>query len=61
LILNWFVAKGELSSGPVEGLNNKAKLAIRKAYGFRTLNCLQVALYHQLVALKEPPVTHRFC
>jgi len=61
LILNWFVAKGELSSGPVEGLNNKAKLAIRKAYGFRTLNCLQVALYHQLGALKEPPVTHRFC
>jgi len=28
LILNWFRAGGELSSGPVEGLNNKAKLAI---------------------------------
>jgi transposase len=44
LILNWFHAKGELSSGPVEGLNNKAKLAIKKAYGFRTAkllaNCL---------------------
>ena len=61
LILNWFHAKGELSSGPVEGLNNKAKLAIKKAYGFRTLNCLQIALYHQLGKLKEPPVTHRFC
>ena len=23
LLLNWFRAKGELSSGPVEGLNNK--------------------------------------
>src|SRR5208283_2206948 len=34
LILNWFRANGELSSGPVEGLNNKAKLAIKKAYGF---------------------------
>ncbi|PIQ43042.1 MAG: ISL3 family transposase [Gammaproteobacteria bacterium CG11_big_fil_rev_8_21_14_0_20_46_22] len=61
LILNWFKAKGELSSGPVEGLNNKAKLTIRKAYGFKTLNCLQIALYHQLGKLKEPPSTHRFC
>ena len=61
LILNWFKAKGSLSSGPVEGLNNKAKLAMRKAYGFRTLNCLEIALYHQLGKLKEPPVTHRFC
>lgn len=61
LILNWFKANGELSSAPVEGLNNKAKLAIKKAYGFKTLNCLQIALYHQLGKLKEPPVTHRFC
>jgi transposase len=61
LILNWFRAKGELSSGPVEGLNNKAKLAIRKAYGFKTLDALQIALYHQLGCLKEPPATHRFC
>lgn len=61
LILNWFKAKGELSSAPVEGLNNKAKLAIKKAYGFKTLNCLQIALYHQLGKLKEPPSTHRFC
>jgi transposase len=61
LILNWFHAKGGLSSGPVEGLNNKAKLAIRKAYGFKTLSCLQIALYHQLGGLEEPPMTHRFC
>lgn len=61
LILNWFRAGGKLSSGPVEGFNAKAKLAMRKAYGFRTLDCLQIALYHQLGELKEPPVTHRFC
>lgn len=61
LILNWFQAKGELSSGPVEGLNNKAKLAMRKAYGFKSVNCLQIALYHQLGKLIEPPTTHRFC
>lgn len=61
LILNWFSVPGGLSSGPVEGLNNKAKLTIKKAYGFKTLGCLQIALYHQLGKLDEPPSTHRFC
>ena len=61
LILNWFKAKGGLSSAAVEGLNNKAKLAMKKAYGFKGLNCLQIALYHQLGKLEEPPSTHRFC
>lgn len=61
LILNWFSVPGGLSSGPVEGLNNKAKLTIKKAYGFKTLDCLQIALYHQLGRLEEPPSTHRFC
>ena len=40
LILNWFKPKGRLSSGVVEGLNLKAKLTMRKAYGFKTLKCL---------------------
>ena len=35
LILNWFRAGGTVSAGAVEGLNNKAKLTTRKAYGFR--------------------------
>ena len=61
LILNWFTVPGGFSSGPVEGLNNKAKLTIKKAYGFKTLECLQIALYHQLGKLEEPPSTHRFC
>ena len=61
LILNWFKAKGGLSSAAVEGLNNKAKLAMKKSYGFKSLNCLQIALYHQLGKLEEPPSTHRFC
>jgi hypothetical protein len=30
LILNWFRARGEVSSGAVEGLNNKVKLVTRK-------------------------------
>lgn len=61
LILNWFRAKGRLSSGAVEGLNLKAKLTIRKAYGFKSLKCLQIALYHTLGVLPEPECHHRFC
>ena len=61
LILNWFRAKGELSSGAVEGLNNKIRVTTRRAYGFRTFRALQVALYHTLGKLPEPPPTHRFC
>ena len=61
LILNWFRARGTISSAAVEGLNGKAKVATRKAYGFRTQEALIIALYHQLGALPEPPRTHDFC
>ena len=61
LILNWFRAKGTMSSGVVEGLNYNVKLAMRKAYGFRSQELIKVALYHQLGALPEPQATHRFC
>ena len=36
LILNYFRAQKLISSGVVEGLNNKAKVTMRKSYGFRT-------------------------
>jgi transposase len=61
LILNWFRARGAISAGAVEGFNNKAKLTMRKAYGFRTDRAMEVALYHTLGALPEPAATHRFC
>lgn len=61
MILNWFKAKGRLSSGAVEGMNLKAKLTMRKAYGYKSTKCLQVALYHTLGNLPEPCVIHRFC
>jgi len=61
LILNWFRARGEISSGAVEGLNNKLKLTTRKAYGFRTFGAAEAALYHAMGGLPEPPGTHRFC
>ena len=61
LILNWFRAKEALSSGAVEGFNNKAKLTTRTAYGFRTFDAAQIALYHALGDLPTPEFTHRFC
>ena len=61
LLLNWFRAKGQLSSGVVEGFNAKAKLTSRKSFGFRTFHGAEIALYHSLGALPEPEFTHRFC
>jgi transposase len=60
LILNWFDTNPRLSSGIVEGFNNKAKLTIKKAYGFKNEKYLQYALYHTLGKLPEPKMTHRF-
>jgi transposase len=61
LILNWFRARGEVSSGAVEGLNNKVKLVTRKSYGFRSPQVAKLALLHNLGRLPEPKRTHRFC
>ena len=60
LILNYFRAKKEFSSGVVEGLNGKAKVAIRNAYGFRTYKMAEITLYHRLAKLPEPKTTHKF-
>ena len=62
LLLNWFKAKGEISSGAVEGLNNKIRVVTRRSYGFRTYDAMEIALYHTLGRLPEPEeFTHRFC
>lgn len=61
LILNWFRAKGEISSGAVEGLNNKIRVVTRRSYGFRTYDAMEIALYHTLGRLPEPELTHKFC
>ena len=61
LLLNWFRAKGEISSGAVEGLNNKIRVVTRRSYGFRTFDAMEIALYHTLGRLPEPETTHRFC
>lgn len=61
LLLNWFRARGTVSAGAVEGLNNKLKVTTRKSYGFRTFRAIEIALYHTLGDLPEPKFTHRFC
>jgi len=60
LIMNYFKARKQFSSGVVEGLNRKINLTTRKAFGFRTLDALQTALYHTMGDLPEPESTHSF-
>jgi transposase len=61
LIMNWFKARGVISLGAVEGLNNKVKVVTRKSYGYKHAEVLEVALYHTLGQLPEREFTHRFC
>jgi transposase len=61
LLLNWFRAKGEISNGAVEGLNNKIRVVTRRSYGFRTYDAMEIALYHTLGRLPEPESAHKFC
>lgn len=60
LLLNCFKAKKQFSSGIIEGLNNKAKVTMRKAYGYRTFRIAELSLYHVLGRLPEPKLAHRF-
>src|SRR5260370_36014429 len=54
LLLNWFRAKAEISSGAVEGLNNKIRVVTRRSYGFRTYEAMEIALYHTVGRRPEP-------
>ena len=60
LLLNYFRARKAFSSGVIEGLNNKAKVTMRKSYGFRTFRITEIALYHALGKLPEPKLAHEF-
>jgi transposase len=60
LLLNWFPARREFSAGCVDGMNGKAKLTMKKAYGFKSYNVAEVALRHTPRKLPPPQVTHRF-
>ena len=51
-----------ISSGVDEGFSGKAKMTDRKAYGLRTPQGLEIALFHPMGhTLPEPKCTHRFC
>ena len=61
LLLNWFAARGEVALGAVEGMNGKARVSTKLAYGFRTADHAEIALLHRLGKLPDPPwLTHRF-
>ena len=60
LLLNYFRSGKQFNSGVVEGMNRKVNLAIRKAYGFKSLEVAQLCLYQQLGDLPTPQFTHRF-
>lgn len=61
LIMNWFKAKKQFSSGIVEGMNRKVNLVTRRSFGFRSYEVLKIALFHTMGDLPEPEFTHRFC
>jgi transposase len=61
LILNWFRAKKQFSSGAVEAMNRGAGLVSNLARGFRTPEMRKIALFHALGDLPMPSEhTHRF-
>ncbi|MFO1291520.1 MAG: transposase [Rubrivivax sp.] len=60
LLLNYFRARKQFSSGVIEGLNNKAKVTMRKAYGYRSFRVAELSLYHVLGKLPEPQLAHKF-
>ena len=61
-ILNWLATRNLFAIGATEGFNNKARVTTRKAYGFRSYEHAEIALYHALGELPEPDwLAHRFC
>jgi len=60
-LLNWFRARGAFAMGAVEGFNNKARVTTKMAYGFKTYEHAEIALFHRLGDLPESDwITHRF-
>jgi transposase len=57
-ILSYF--KLPINNASVEGLNNKAKIISRRAYGFRSVKNHILNLYHCLADLPWPKMSHSF-
>ena len=56
--INFF--KLPITNASVEGLNNKAKIISRRAYGFRSVKSHILNLYHGLADLTWPKLLHTF-
>jgi transposase len=54
------VPRKEFSSGVIEGLNNKAKVTMRKACGYRTFRIAELSPFHVLGKLPEPKLAYNF-
>lgn len=57
-IVSYF--KLPINNASVEGLNNKAKIISRRAYGFRSVRSHILNLYHCLADLPWPKMVHTF-
>lgn len=61
LLMNYFRAKRQYTNAVVEGMNHKARVSLARSFGHRSFQVLQLALYHNLGNLPEPPSQHKFC
>ena len=61
LLMNYLKAGKLYSSGIVEGLNLHINLCMRKVYGYRSFEALQISLFHTLGDVPEPKFTHKLC
>lgn len=61
LILNWFEARGQVSLGAVEALNNRLKAYLERPCGFQSYRAIKVMFYDKCGALPELELAHRFC
>ena len=60
LLLDYFRTGKRFNSGVAEGLNRKVNLAVRKAYGSKSLEIARLDLYQQLGNIPTRQFTHRF-
>jgi len=58
LLHNYFHTRKAFSSVVIEGMNNKAKVTMGDACGFRIFRITEISLYHVLGKLPEPRLAH---
>jgi hypothetical protein len=54
LLLNWFKTREAFAADAVEGFNLKARVTTRIAYGFRSYDHAETALYHASETYPSP-------